>query len=74
LDAALRQIIDVHQPYQKLKSDLQDRFLKIYIALLLAEVGGNQAAAARLAGLDRTYLGRLLQRLDMVPDRTGERD
>ena len=41
------------------------RFSRIFVQQLLAETGGNQAEAARIAGLDRTYLGRLLVRLGL---------
>ncbi|MBL9020715.1 MAG: sigma 54-dependent Fis family transcriptional regulator [Myxococcales bacterium] len=60
LDLALSELVDTSRPYADLKEDLTDRFTKLYIAALLARTGGNQSAAARLAGLDRTHLGRLV--------------
>ncbi len=60
LDLALSELVDTSKPYAALKEDLTDRFTKLYLTALLARTGGNQSAAARLAGLDRTHLGRLV--------------
>ncbi|NUO49212.1 MAG: sigma 54-dependent Fis family transcriptional regulator [Polyangiaceae bacterium] len=60
LDLALGELVDTSKPYADLKEDLTDRFTRLYLAALLARTGGNQSAAARLAGLDRTHLGRLV--------------
>jgi transcriptional regulator with GAF, ATPase, and Fis domain len=60
LELALGELVDTSKPYADLKEDLTDRFTKLYLAALLQRTGGNQSAAARLAGLDRTHLGRLV--------------
>ena len=60
LELALSQLVDVERPYVEQKDELIDRFTRLYLTALLAHTGGNQSAAARLAGLDRGYLGRLL--------------
>jgi DNA-binding NtrC family response regulator len=60
LDGALGDLVDVTRPYADQKEDLVDRFTRAYLLALLAHTGGNQRVAAELAGLDRTYLGRLL--------------
>ncbi len=60
LDALLSQRIDVARPYPEQKEEFIDHFTKIYLQQLLAHTAGNQTAAAKLAGLSRTYLGRLL--------------
>ena len=52
--------IDVTRSYADLKDDLLERFQHIYLTQLIARTCGNQTAAAKLSGLDRTYLGRLL--------------
>jgi two-component system response regulator GlrR len=52
--------IDVTRSYADLKDDLLERFQHVYLAQLIARTCGNQTAAAKLSGLDRTYLGRLL--------------
>ena len=35
-------------------------FTRVYLQALLSHTNGNQTSAAKLAGLDRSYLGRLL--------------
>ena len=62
LHLALDDMVDLERPYADLKEELVDRFTRRYLERLLAHTGGNQTAAARLAGLDRTYLGRLVQK------------
>jgi transcriptional regulator with GAF, ATPase, and Fis domain len=65
LDLALGDLVDLNRPYAAQKEELAERFTKIYLQRLLARTGGNQTAAAKLAGLDRTYLGRLLVKLGL---------
>ncbi len=60
LGRSLTQFIDVSRPYAQLKEELLDRFQQAYLEALLPSVNGNQSAAARISGLDRTYLGRLV--------------
>jgi DNA-binding NtrC family response regulator len=60
LDVAIEQGIDVERPYAEQKEALCERFTRHYLEALMAHTGGNQTAAAKLARLDRTYLGRLL--------------
>jgi DNA-binding NtrC family response regulator len=62
LDAAFGQLIDVARPYADQKDALVDRFTRAYLEALLAHTQGNQTAAARLAGLTRTYLGKLVDK------------
>jgi DNA-binding NtrC family response regulator len=65
LDAALRELVDTTRPYAAQKDELNDRFTRIYLLSLLERAGGNQTVAARMAGLDRTYLGRLLAKYQL---------
>jgi transcriptional regulator with GAF, ATPase, and Fis domain len=60
LDLALRELVDPRQPYTDQKDALIDRFTALYLEVLLDAAGGNQTLAARWAGLDRGYIGRLL--------------
>jgi transcriptional regulator with GAF, ATPase, and Fis domain len=60
LDLSLGDLVDLNRPYAAQKEELADRFTKIYLQRLIARTGGNQTAAAKIAGLDRSYLGRLL--------------
>jgi transcriptional regulator with GAF, ATPase, and Fis domain len=62
LERELRGAIDLERPYLEQRDGLVDLFTTLYLDALLERAGGNQTAAARMAGLDRTYLGRLLAR------------
>ena len=57
---ALRQSVDLKRPFLEQRDEIVDAFTRHYLEALLAHTNGNQSAAAALAGLDRTYLGRLL--------------
>jgi DNA-binding NtrC family response regulator len=58
--AGFRDVIDVRRPYAEQKDEILDRFTTAYLQELLAFTGGNQSEAARLSGINRGYLGRLL--------------
>jgi DNA-binding NtrC family response regulator len=60
LDAALSGTVRMDATYAEQKDAIVERFTRIYLDRLMAHANGNQSQAARLAGLDRTYLGRLL--------------
>ncbi len=60
LDAALRKVIDPARSYQEQKDIVVARFARVYFEMLLAKTGGNQSEAARVAGVDRSYLGKLI--------------
>jgi DNA-binding NtrC family response regulator len=60
LEQALANVVDLAREYTAQKEEVAERFTRVYLQALLAQTGGNQTAAARIAGLDRTYLGRLL--------------
>ena len=49
-------------PYLEQRDVLVAAFTRRYLSDLLEHTSGNQSEAARLASLDRTYLGRLLNR------------
>ncbi len=65
LDAALSGSVDLGRPYAEQKDELGERFTRVYLAALLERTGGNQTVAARVAGLDRGYLGRLVTKYDL---------
>jgi DNA-binding NtrC family response regulator len=50
-------------PYLEQRDALVDAFTRKYVTVLLERTRGNQTEAARIAGLDRTYFGRLLAKL-----------
>jgi DNA-binding NtrC family response regulator len=60
LERLLADSVDVRRPYADQKDNVTDVFTRVYLQALLAHTGGNQTQAAKLAGLDRSYLGRLL--------------
>jgi transcriptional regulator with GAF, ATPase, and Fis domain len=60
VEMALGDLVDVNRSYAEQKDELCERFTRIYLQALMVRTGGNQSAAAKLAGLDRTYLGKLL--------------
>ncbi|MBL8612971.1 MAG: sigma 54-dependent Fis family transcriptional regulator [Myxococcales bacterium] len=68
LEPALRDLADVARPYAEQKDALVEQFTRAYLVKLMAHTKGNQSAAARLAGLDRTYLGRLLVKHGLAGD------
>ncbi len=62
LEAAIKKLLDVERPYAELKDQFLARFTKVYLEALLARTGGNQSEAARISGLDRSYVGKMLGR------------
>ncbi len=60
LEMAFGDLVDVNRPYGDQKEELAERFTRVYLQALMAHTRGNQSSAAKLAGLDRSYLGRLL--------------
>jgi DNA-binding NtrC family response regulator len=62
---ALRQSVDLKRPFLEQRDEIVDAFTRHYLEALLAHTNGNQSAAAEVAGLDRTYLGRLLAKVGL---------
>ena len=60
LERVLADIVDVERPWGEQKDRVVDVFARVYLQALIAHTGGNQTLAAKLAGLDRSYLGKLL--------------
>jgi transcriptional regulator with GAF, ATPase, and Fis domain len=60
LELALAARLDLGRPYAELKDQVSDVFTRVYLDALMRHTRGNQTTAAKIAGLDRTYLGRLL--------------
>jgi DNA-binding NtrC family response regulator len=54
--------VDVAVPFKVAKEALVDQFERSYIRAALDASGGNMTKAARLAGIDRMYLHRLVQK------------
>jgi transcriptional regulator with GAF, ATPase, and Fis domain len=64
-DQLIAALVDADRPYLELREEIIERFSKVYLERILERAGHNQTAAAKLAGLDRTYFGRLLARYGM---------
>jgi DNA-binding NtrC family response regulator len=54
--------VDVQVPFKVAKEALIDKFERAYIRAALDECDGNMTKAARLLGIDRMYLHRLVQK------------
>ena len=54
------QRIDTSRRYLELRNEVVEELSRAYLDAMLERTGGNQTAAARAAGVDRTYFGRLL--------------
>ncbi len=51
--------IDLQQDYQTLKEQVLDAFTRAYLERLMQHCGGNVSQAARISGLERSYLNKL---------------
>ncbi|HSO38163.1 MAG TPA: sigma 54-interacting transcriptional regulator [Labilithrix sp.] len=63
IEQALASAVRLDAPFLEQREAIAERFSAAYVDRVLQETGGNQTAAAKLAGLDRTYFGRLLAKL-----------
>ena len=54
--------VDVGVPFKVAKDALIDGFERSYLRAILEAAGGNMTKAARMAGIDRMYLHRLVQK------------
>jgi DNA-binding NtrC family response regulator len=54
--------IDLSVPFRIAKDGVIDSFERSYLSQLLDAAGGNMSKAARMAGMDRMYLHRLVQK------------
>jgi DNA-binding NtrC family response regulator len=60
------------RPFHEAKDALIGRFEREYLADLVRRVGGNLSAAARLAGLERKFLYKLLERSGLRQKTDGD--
>ena len=63
--------VSTDEPYHAARDRLVAEFELHYLTQLLTQAGGNMSRAARVAGIDRTTLYRLLERHGL--DRKGDR-
>jgi DNA-binding NtrC family response regulator len=62
LASRLKPFVRLDRPYAEQKQQLMNAFLDVYLEQLLAHTSGNQTEAARLSGLERSYLNRVVNR------------
>jgi transcriptional regulator with GAF, ATPase, and Fis domain len=63
--------IDLSVPFRLSKDAVIDSFERSYLSQLLEAAGGNMSKAARMAGMDRMYLHRLVQKHGLRNPRGG---
>ena len=63
--------IDLSVPFRIAKDGVIDSFERSYLSQLLEAAGGNMSKAARMAGMDRMYLHRLVQKHGLRGGRGG---
>jgi DNA-binding NtrC family response regulator len=63
LEEALRRTLDLERPYADQKEALIETMTRLYLTMLLEHTKGNRSEAARISGLQRGYLRRLLEKL-----------
>ena len=72
LHQTLAPLVDTTRPYVQQKEALTDAFTTLYLTALLASTGGNQSEAARVSGMHRNHLARLLAKHGITPGARGE--
>jgi DNA-binding NtrC family response regulator len=68
VESTLKSFVDPTRTYAEQKQELVDLFTRAYLERLLETTSGNQSEAARLSGLERSYLGKLVARLGLKRD------
>lgn len=71
LTEMLRRVLDVERPYQEQKDQVTNRFIDVYLSMLLEHTGGNQSAAARVSGIDRAHLNKMITKFRRGSKRTA---
>ena len=59
----LRRVLDVERPYQQQKDQILNQFIDVYLSMLLDRTRGNQTEAARVSGIDRAHLNKMIAKL-----------
>jgi DNA-binding NtrC family response regulator len=65
LDASLAAFVNPGHTYADQKSELVERFTRVYLSRLMEATANNQSRAARVSGLERSYLGKLIAKLGL---------
>ena len=64
--------IDLSTPFRLAKDAVIDSFERSYLSQLLEAAGGNMSKASRMAGMDRMYLHRLVQKHGLRGGKTDQ--
>ncbi len=63
LDDWLHRLVNLDVPYAAQKDALLKHFLRVYLEALLVHTNGNKSMAARISGLERSYLNKVANQL-----------
>lgn len=66
ITSAFASYIDLSRPFQEQKENIGDAFTRAYLVRLLAQTGGNQSEAARISGIERSYLRKLMTKHGVI--------
>jgi DNA-binding NtrC family response regulator len=72
LGATLAGWVDLERPYADQKDALTSAFTQAYLQALMARAQGNQSEAARISGLHRNHLARLLAKHGLSRDEADD--
>ena len=72
--AVAEPVVKADRPFHQAKDEVVDRFERAYLTDLVERAAGNLSAAARLAGLERKFLYRLLERNGLRQKAAGATD
>jgi DNA-binding NtrC family response regulator len=61
--------IEENLPYKRAKAAVLDEFTVSYVREMLKKTGGNVSEAARLSGLERVSLQKIIKRLNIDAER-----
>ncbi len=65
LEEMVARCVDIRRPFAEQKEALVHAFARRYLSMILEHTGGNQSEAARMAGLNRSYMLRLLAKYEL---------
>jgi DNA-binding NtrC family response regulator len=68
VNGLFKSILNLNRPYHEQKDELVNKFIETYLAELLRRTNGNQSEAAKIAGIERAHLNRMLAKLKRSKD------
>jgi DNA-binding NtrC family response regulator len=58
--SVLRSLVDLERPFMEQRESISEEFTRTYLSVLLDKTAGNQSEAARISGVERSHLRKLL--------------